>query len=196
MIKPKYLLAFLLATSVFSAPTAARAEIKIGTIDMNLVFKNSSKTKEAEAKMTEARNAAKKEFNERTDAYKKSLEEINQLNKQLEAPALSAEAKTLKAKERDEKIAAIKKLESEINEFGRTREQQLQQQMIRMRDEILKEITELVLARVKSSEVDLVFDKSGASANGFSPLLFSRGSHDFTEEVSAALEKAGPAGRP
>lgn len=156
---------------------------------MNRVFKEYSKTKEAEAKLNEAKNAAKKEYDERADAYKKALDEINKINAQLDATALSPEAKAQKSKDRDEKITNIRNREREIAEFRQTREQQLQQQVQRMRDAILKEITDVVMDKVKSSNLDLVFDKSGPSLNGFSPLLFSRERGDFTAEVIAALNK-------
>ncbi len=81
-----------------------------------------NKTKDAETKINDAKNAAKKEYDDRADSYKKALDEINKLNQQLEAPALSADAKTQKAKDRDEKIASIKNMEREINDFRQTRE--------------------------------------------------------------------------
>lgn len=169
------------------------AQTKIGTVEMERVLKEYNKTKEAEAKLNEATNAAKKEYGERADAYKKALDEINKLNAQLDTPVLSADAKASKAKERDEKIANIKNMEREINEFRQTREQQLQQQMLRLRENIVKEITDVVMERGKSKNMDLVFDKSGASLNRFSPILFSPDSMDFTAEVIAELNKRAPA---
>ncbi|HEY3747453.1 MAG TPA: OmpH family outer membrane protein [Gemmatimonadaceae bacterium] len=179
-----------------SLAAATGAELNVGTVDMNRVFKEYAKTKDAEAKLNEAKNAAKKDYDERADAYKKALDEINKINSQLDASALSAEAKAQKTKERDEKIEDIKNMEREINEFRQSREQQLQHQMQRMRDGILKEITDVVLDQVKARGFDLVFDKSGPSLNGFSPLLFSRDRGDFTGDVIAALNKGtSPAGR-
>jgi outer membrane protein len=166
-----------------------RAQLKIGTVDVDRVMKEYHKTKEAEAKLNEATNAAKKEYEERADAYKKALDEINKLNAQLDTPVLSADAKAAKARERDERIAAIKNMEREINDFRQTREQQLQQQMLHLREGIVKEITNVVIERGKSRNLDLVFDKSGASLNRFSPILFSPESVDFTAEVSAELNK-------
>ena len=131
----------------------------------------------------------KKEFDDRTDGYKKALDEINKLNQQLDAPALSADAKAQKAKERDEKIANIKTMEREINDFRQTREQQLQQQAMRMREGIVKEITDVVLERVKTNGMDLVFDKSGLSTNYVPVLLYSKDSSDFTTEIITALNK-------
>ena len=97
---------------------------KIGTVDMQRAFKEYNKTKDAEGKVNDAKNAAKKEFDDRTDGYKKALDEINKLNQQLDSPALSADKKAAMAKERDEKIANIKTMEREINEFRQTRSEE------------------------------------------------------------------------
>lgn len=173
--------------------TFAQGTLKVGTVDMNRAFKEYTKTKDAEAKINEAKNAAKKEYDDRADAYKKALDEINNLNKQLDSNALSADAKTAKAKERDDKIANIKNMEREINEFRQTRERQLQEQALRMREGIVKEITEVVMDKVKTQNLDLVFDKSGMSLNGVPLLMFSRDNVDFTSDVVAVLNKPGRA---
>lgn len=171
-------------------PCGAFAQgMKVGTIDMNRAFKEYNKTKDAEKKINDAKDAAKKEYDERADSYKKALDEINKLNQQLEAPALSAEAKTQKAKERDEKIASIKNMEREINDFRQTREKQLQEQAVRMRDGIVKEITDVVVAKVKADSMDLVLDSSGVSLNGVPTVMFARSDWDFTDAVVAQLNK-------
>jgi outer membrane protein len=176
--------------SAFALPAGAFAQgMKVGTIDMNRAFKEYNKTKDAEKKINEAKDAAKKEYDDRADSYKKALDEINKLNQQLEAPALSAEAKTQKAKERDEKIASIKNMEREIDDFRQTREKQLQEQAVRMRDGIVKEITDIVTAKVKTDNMDLVLDTSGVSLNGVPTILFARPDMDFTNEIVAQLNK-------
>ena len=183
---------FLTLASLLVLPMAVRAQgMKIGTVDMNRTFREYNKTKDAEAKINDAKNQAKKEYDERADAYKKALDDVNNLNKQLEAPALSADAKGQKAKERDDKISNIKNMEREITEFRQTRERQLQEQALRMREGIVKEITDVVLERVKSNNLDLVFDKSGNSLNGVPVLMYSRDSVDFTNDVIAVLNKPG-----
>jgi outer membrane protein len=173
----------LALTSMLALPLAAfgQGTVKIGTINMDRAFKEYSKTKEAE----------KKEFDDRTDAYKKALEDVNNLNKQLESTALSADKKTQLAKDRDDKINNIKNMEREINEFRVTRENQLREQALRMRDGIVKEIMDVVNDKVKAMNMDLVFDKSGLSVNGVPALLYSRDSYDFTNDVVAALNKPG-----
>src|SRR6059036_4158406 len=171
----------------------AQGTLKIGTVDMQRAFKEYGKTKDAETKINDAKNAAKKEYDDRAEAYKKALDEINNLNKQLDAPALSAEAKSQKAKERDDKIANIKNMEREISDFRQTREQQLQQQLMRVREGIVKEITDVVMEKVKANNLDLVFDRSGMSINGVPFLLYSHDNIDFTNDVIAVLNKPGRA---
>ncbi len=174
----------------FAFPCGAFAQgLKVGTIDMNRAFKEYNKTRDAEKKINDAKDAAKKEYDDRADSYKKALDEINKLNQQLEAPALSADAKTQKAKDRDEKIASIKNMEREINEFRQTREKQLQDQAVRMRDGIVKEITDVVMAKVKAANMDLVFDTSGVSLNGVPTVMFAKPEYDFTNDVVAQLNK-------
>src|SRR6266478_1171886 len=147
----------LAITLAFPIAAFAQGALKIGTVDMQRAFKEYSKTKDAETKINDAKNSAKKEYDDRAEAYKKALDEINNLNKQLDAPALSAEAKSQKAKERDDKIANIKNMEREISDFRQTRERQLQEQAMRMREGIVKEITDVVMEKVKANNMDLVF---------------------------------------
>jgi outer membrane protein len=187
----KFFSVALLASLALPAAAFAQGALKVGTVDMNRAFKEYNKTKDAEAKINDAKNAAKKEYDDRAEAYKKALDDINNLNKQLETPALSADAKTQKAKERDEKIANIKNMEREINEFRQTRERQLQEQALRMREGIVKEITDVVMDKVKAQNFDLVFDKSGMSLNGVPLLMYSRDNVEFTNDIIAVLNKPG-----
>ena len=190
----KKFLSILFALTL-SLPVAAFAQgtLKIGTVDMQRAFKDYNKTKEAEAKINDAKNSAKKEYDDRAEAYKKSLDEINNLNKQLESSALSADKKTQIAKDRDDKIANIKNMEREIGDFRQTRERQLQEQLMRVREGIVKEITDVVMEKVKANNLDLVFDRSGMSINGVPVLMYSHDNIDFTNDVIAVLNRPGRA---
>jgi outer membrane protein len=187
----RFLSTIFVLTLAFPIATFAQGALKIGTVDMQRAFKEYNKTKDAEAKINDARMAAKKEYDDRAEAYKKALDEINSLNKQLDAPALTAEAKTQKAKERDDKIANIKKMEREINDFSQTRDRQLQEQLGRMREGIVKEITDVVVEKVKANNMDFVFDKSGLSMNGVPVVMYAPANVDFTSDIIAVLNKPG-----
>jgi outer membrane protein len=189
----KSLSTILALTLAFPIAALAQGTLKIGTVDMQRAFKEYNKTKEAEVKINDAKNAAKKEYDDRAEVYKKSLDEINNLNKQLESPALSADKKTQTAKERDDKIANIKNMEREISDFRQTRERQLQEQLMRVREGIVKEITDVVMEKVKANHFDMVFDKSGMSINGVAFLLYAPDNVDFTNDIITVLNKPGRA---
>src|ERR1700751_1905391 len=189
----KSLSTMLALTLVFPIAALAQGTMKIGTVDMQRAFKEYNKTKEAEVKINDAKNAAKKEYDDRAESYKKALDEINNLNKQLESAALSADKKSQTAKERDDTIANIKNMEREISDFRQTRERQLQEQLMRVREGIVKEITDVVMEKVKASRFDLVLDKSGMSINGVPFLLFSHDNIDFTNDIITVLNKPGRA---
>ena len=189
----KSLSTILALTLAFPIAALAQGTLKIGTVDMQRAFKEYNKTKEAEVKINDAKNAAKKEYDDRAESYKKALDDINNLNKQLESPALSADKKSQTAKERDDKIANIKNMEREINDFRQTRERQLQEQLMRVREGIVKEISDVVMEKVKANRFDLVFDRSGMSINGVPFLLYAPDNVDFTNDIIAVLNKPGRA---
>jgi outer membrane protein len=181
-----------LITALFAGgfvSTASAQNLKIGTVDMKKVFENYYKTKDAEQRINEARNLAKKELEDRSESYKKSVDEVKKLNEELTRPELSSSAKDSKSKLRDEKISELKTMEREIQEFQSTREKQLQEQSVRMRSGIVDEINKVVSERVKSEQFDIVFDRSGPSLNGVPVLLYAKDSYDFTTEVVTALNK-------
>lgn len=193
MIKRTLALAPAILALCFVAATPAQAQMKVGVVDMNKVFSDYYKTKDAETRINEARAAAKKEMDDRMEARNKMLEEINTLNKDMESKTLGAPAREEKSKQRDDKIAEVRNLEREITEFKNTRERQLQEQAVRMRNGIVEEIMKIVNDRQKADAYDMVFDKSGASMNGVPLILYAKDTMEFTNEVVTALNKAKPA---
>ena len=177
------------ALLLVASATSAQAQVKVGTVDMDKIFKSYYKTKDAEARINEARAAAKKELDDRMETYKANLEQINKLNDELQKTELSKDKQADKAKQRDEKISETKNLEREITEFRTTREKQLQESAVRMRNNIVDEITKLIQEKVKSDNFDYVFDKSGTSLNGVPVVVFARESSDFSDEIIVALNK-------
>lgn len=185
----KYLVPTLLAAVALGASAHAQSMVKIGTVDMKKVFEGYYKTKDAEQRINEARNAAKKELEERMESYQKGAGDVQKLNTEIGNDALSREAKETKSKARDERIGELKNMEREINEFRATREKQLQEQSGRMRQGIVDDITKVVNEKVKAENFDLVFDKSGMSLNGVSVVMSAKEGYDFTDSVITILNK-------
>jgi outer membrane protein len=186
-----------LALLTVSFASRAEAQMKIGTIDMQKVFTAYYKTHDAEDKLKEAQKAYKDELDQRMDEYKKNLDVINKLNEEMNKPELSGAAKDQKAQERDAKISDTKGLEKEISDFRQQREKQIQDQLKRMRDGIVDEIMKVVNDQVKAQNYDIVFDRSGFSANNIVPvLLYSRDNYDFSDSVITKLNANRPVESP
>ena len=191
-MKIRFTLTSLLAAAAFCAAAPAAHAQKIATVDMNKVFSGYYKTKDAENKINDAREVAKKELDERMESHKVMLDEINQLNKDIDNPALAQGAKSDRQKKREDKIGQVRQLEQEIQEFKNSREKQLQEQAVRMRNQIVEEIMKVVSEKVKDDKFDLVLDKSGQSLNGVQFVLYSQEKMDFSDEVITALNKSRP----
>ncbi len=185
----KTLIALVAALAFGTAFHASAQSLKIGTVDVKKVFDSYSKTKDAEQRINEERNAARKELEDRMDSYKKLTDEVKKLQGDAQKPELSKEAKDARNKQCDGKIAELKAWEREIQEFEGTRRKQLEDQTVRMRDGIVEEIRKVIADLAKAGQFDLVIDKSGLSLNGVPNLLYSRDSYEFTGDVVTALNK-------
>jgi outer membrane protein len=170
--------------------STASAQIRIGTVDMKRVFESYYKTKDAEQKINEQRNTAKKELEDRLETYRKAVSEVQKIDEEIKRPELSASARDAKEKDRADKVANINNMQRENNDFRETREKQLQEQSVRMRSAIVEEINRVVTDRVKAESYDIVFDRSGPSLNGVPVLLYAKESYDFTTDVVTALNKS------
>jgi Skp family chaperone for outer membrane proteins len=185
------LLALTVGTLSFS--NSAQAEIKVGTIDMKLVFDSYSKTKDAEAKINQSREQAKKELDERLAVFTKAQEEARKLNDEANKPELTEKAKAEKAKVLNEKLQALGTLQREVQEFQQTRERQLSEQSVRSRNTLLEDINKVIADKVKAAGYDLVIDKSGQSLNAVGVLIYAKDSFDFTAEIVAEINKGAKA---
>ncbi len=171
----------------------ANAQIKFGIVDMNRVFTEYYKTKDAQTKYAAAEAAANKDLNDRVETLKKSMQEISQINTDLQKPELSKDEKDAKIKDRETKVAAARALDHDITEYRSTKQKMLQDQFLRMRKDIVDDIMKVVNSQVKAKAYDIVFDKSGLSAGAVPVVLYSRDDFDFSTDVIAALNKEAPA---
>jgi Skp family chaperone for outer membrane proteins len=190
------LTATLIASAAFALTPSARADMKIGILDMNAVFTQYHRTKDAEAKLNDARAAAKTELDGRLETLKKAMDEINKLNVDLEKPELSKDAKAKSSKARDQKVAEARNLDREIAEFRGTRERQLQEQFIRMRKDIIDDIMKVVNEQIKTADYDIVLDKSGMSMGQVPVVIYSRDTLDFSKAIIEALNKGAKPANP
>ena len=186
-------ISLLAAILLFGGAGFAKAEVKFGTVDMNNVFSEYYKTKDAQAKYTDAEKGANDDLSGRVDTLKASMKEISQLNADLQKTDLPKEEVDAKKKDLQTKVAAARSLDREIADYRSAKQKSLQDQFLRMRKDIVDDIMKAVTDLVKSKGYDIVFDKSGLSAGAVPIVLSSRDDLDFSQDVIAALNKTAPA---
>ena len=190
----KKLLPFLTLTALvtFLGASPAAAQMKVGIVDMNKVFTSYYKTKDAEARLNDARAQAKTDLDSRLESLKSNMEEINKLEADTKKPELTADKREAAIKQRDEKINQVRNLDREIGEFRQTRERQLQEQFMRMRGDIVQDIMKVVDTKVKADGYDLVLDSSGLGVSQVKIVLYAAPSMDFSDSIITELNKNAP----
>jgi len=176
----------------FLGASPAAAQMKVGIVDMNKVFTSYYKTKDAEARLNDARAQAKTDLDGRLESLKSNMEEINKLEADTKKPELTADKREAAVKQRDEKINEVRNLDREIGEFRQTRERQLQEQFMRMRGDIVQDIMKVVDSKVKADGFDLVLDSSGLGISQVKVVLYSAPSMDFSDSIISDLNKSAP----
>ena len=178
------------------AATAGAQQLKIGTVDMQLLFKEYYVTAQAQKEINVARAQIQKEDEERLVRIRELEADLQNLRKQFNDPSVSDQKKREMDKQAQAKQQEGMALDRERREFMQRKTQALNEtMMLRMRG-ILEDIRKLVDARAKAEDYDHVFDKSGLSAAQVPVLLYSKDSNDLTADILKVLNKDAPPAAP
>ena len=186
----------LFVVLVFLMPNAGAQGMKVGIVDMNRVFAEYYKTKDAEQDVNDQKELAKKELEARNVQYKALIEKYQLLAKQIKDPAITAELRAQKQEEAKGIASEARSLEREKKEFADRRQRMLLTEVDRARKAIIEEIQDLVKATAKQRNYDIVFDKSGVGDRGIPFLLHSKDAVDFSKAIIEQLNKGAPAPKP
>ncbi|QQY07847.1 MAG: OmpH family outer membrane protein [Candidatus Xiphinematobacter sp.] len=176
----------LLAAGILLFGASAHA-VRIGAVDMNRVFTEYYKTKEAQSQLNAERESSKQHLEERLAKLKDTMKAIEVLSQEIKKPELSR-----LAREGEAKVKEARELDRECSSFRTMREQQLQEKFGRMRADIVQDIMKVVNAKVKAVSYDFVFDKSGLGFGGIPVVLYAANDVDLTAQVISELNKGAP----
>jgi outer membrane protein len=187
---PKFLL-LLAATALLCTP--AFAQTKIATVDLKKCFDNYWKTKQADANLKEraadmdkARKGMVDDFQKANDEYKLLLDGAND-------QAVAAAERDKRKAGAETKLTEIGQLKQNIDAFDRQARTTLAESQRRLRDNILKEIRDLVTVKAKTKGFALVLDTAAETRNETPVLLYSTNENDLTEEIVKELNVGAPA---
>lgn len=175
-------------TMAASAQTVSR----IVTVDMQKIFDAYYKTPTARGKLEETRDKFTDELKVKQEQLKKSVDELNQLREDQDRPEYTAEVKEQKRKALNDKLAEIQRLQRDFNDFRGQHQKILEDQSTRMRQSILREITDVIVTEAKGAGYTLVLDKSGNTLNGIPTVLFAQDATDITDDIIKILNKNAP----
>lgn len=165
---------------------------RIVTVDLNKVFNEYYKTPTASGKLKETAEGFNKEHEEMVADYKKAVEELSKLRDEQDKPEYTAEVREQKKKAVQEKLAETSKKQRDIDEYRRSHQKILEDQTQRMRQNILKEINEVIQKESRDAGYLLVLDKSGNTLNGVPPIVYSQDQLDITDDIVKILNKNRP----
>jgi outer membrane protein len=191
----KRTLAAVLALCIAGIATSVLGQVPAGRIvvvDLSKVFNDYHKTKSAAEKLKETSESYQKELEEMRAEYNRLTEELAKLREDSERPDYSAEIKEQKRKALQEKLGETQKRDKAIAEYARTHQQLLQDQQLRMRTNILKEVNDVIAKEARSLNFLLVLDKSGLTANGVPSVVFNQENLDITDDILRILNKNAP----
>ena len=184
------LLAGLVAAVVAAS---AQAQTKLAVVNMKTVFDGYWKTKQSDATVKEREAEFKTERKKMEDDYEKLNGEFRELEKGSRDPAISAEEQKKRKDSANSKLLEIREIEQSVQNFDRNFRQQVADQITRMRENIFRDIREVVEAKAKSGGYGLVLN-TAAEITQIPVFLYVSGLPDMSQEILTELNAKAPPG--
>ncbi|HEY6168238.1 MAG TPA: OmpH family outer membrane protein [Verrucomicrobiae bacterium] len=181
----------LAALLVSAGPLAAQQ--KIGIIDLKKTFDSYWKTKQADSNLKERAGDLDKARKGMIDDYEKANKEYKDLLDKANDQAVAAAERDKRKKSAEDKLLEIRQIEQSVQQFDRQSRTTLAEQQRRLRDNILKEVTDLVNAKAKAKGFTTVIDSAAESVNQTKILIYTSGENDITDEIVKELNASAPA---
>jgi outer membrane protein len=175
---------------------SAWAQARLATVDLQKLFDNYWKTKQASAALEDRRKDIEKEGKNMMDDYKTKKDEYQSLVTASSDPNVAPGERDKRKKAAEDKLKQLKDLEDTIVQYDRQARTTLIEQKDRMRNNILTEIRNIVTAKAKAAGFSLVIDTAAKSGDGTPVFLFTNNENDITAAVLEELNRSAPVDTP
>ncbi|MCD6338886.1 MAG: OmpH family outer membrane protein [Verrucomicrobia bacterium] len=172
----------------------AQAQAKIAIINLKTVFDGYWKTKQSDQLIKQRQQEYQKNRKKMLDDYQKANDEYKKLEDSANDPAISAEEQRRRRQAAEKKLMEIREIEQSITNLDRQFRTSIQDQIKRMRQNILRDIQDIVDQKARTAGYSLVLDQAAQSVNQTPVVLFVSGLPDITNEVLRQLNQNAPAG--
>lgn len=187
----------LIPLLVLFVGTSAFAQFRIATIDLNRVFTNYWKTRQAQVAIDERRSDIEKTDKDMLATFNKAKEEYQKMLDSVNDPAVSSEEKDKRKKAAEDKLRDLKEQDENIQQFERGSRSQLEDQYNRTRFNIVSDIRTAVSAKAKNDGYTLVVDTAAQTINATPVVLYcAPGDNDITESIIKQINVGAPVDTP
>jgi len=167
------------------------AELSVMTVDVESLYKDYYKTKEAEEKLKTRFETAQSQLQEMAASGDAEVEALKTMMEQAQNPALSDSAREQAEQDALAQREKLRSLQQELQLFQQSTTNQLNQQRATQQQFMLEEIKTVILEIAQEKGVDLVFDVS-SRAIGLPSVIYANPAWDATIEVLAVLNADAP----
>jgi len=182
----------LLVAALFFTTLAAEAQNRIATVELTKVFENYWKTKRARLALADRKADLKKDLEGMQETHKKLLDQYKKLLTDANDQAVSEEERDKRKKALEGRVKELRESEETLKQFVSRGDAELEQQMRRMMDDVIKDIREAVAAKGKAGGYAIVLDSTADSLSKAPVLLYNSGETDLTSVVLDQLNAAAP----
>jgi Skp family chaperone for outer membrane proteins len=172
---------------------SAQAQPKIAVLNMKTVFDGYWKTKQSDASVRERQGEFDKERKKMADDYERLNAEYRALEKEARDGSLSPDTQQKRKDTANSKLLEIREIEQSVQNFDRNFRQQMTDQINRMRDNILRDIREVVDARAKAAGYNLIVN-TAAETLAVPVFVYTSGLPDLTQETLTEINRNAPPG--
>jgi Skp family chaperone for outer membrane proteins len=181
------------ALAVGLCALTAQAQPKIAVINMKTVFDGYWKTKQSDATIKERQGEYEKERKKMQEDYEKLNLEFKELDRSSRDPAVSADEQKKRKDSASSKLLEIREIEQSVRNFDTNFRSQVADQIQRLRENIFRDIRELVDAKAKAANYNLVVN-TAAETTAVPTFMFAAGLPELTQEVLTELNAKAPPG--
>lgn len=191
------LLKKLIPLLVLFVGSSAFAQYRIATIDLNRVFTNYWKTKQAQMVIDERKADVEKTEKEMVATFNKAKEDYQKMLDSVNDPAVSSEEKDKRKKAAEDKLRELKDQDENLSQFDRGSRTELEDQFNRTRNNIVSDIRTAVSAKAKTDGYTLVIDTQAQSIMQTPVVLYcAPGDNDITDAIIKQINVGAPVDAP
>jgi Skp family chaperone for outer membrane proteins len=175
------------------ASLSVQAQNRFAVINMKAVFDGYWKTKQSDATIKERQGEYEKERRKMQEDFEKLNAEFRELDRSARDPAVSEEEQRKRRDAANSKLLEIREIERSVRDYDANFRTQIADQIQRLRENIFRDIREVVEAKSKAAGYNLVLN-TAAEQNQVPVIMFTTGLPDLTQEVLNELNAKAPPG--